>query len=85
MWKSSWITFDRGSRRGLCRLCPHVVVVAELEHFSDLWGYTVERLMLDRPKVRDQTKRDTVLTPCGDRGSLPGRFCSADVTVQVNQ
>ena len=40
-------------------MCPHVVVVEELERFSDPWGYVVEPLMPARPKVRDQTKRDT--------------------------
>ena len=42
-----------------CRRCPHVVVTVGLEHFSDLWGYEVEPLMPDKPKVRDQTKRNT--------------------------
>ena len=30
-----------------------------LQRFDDLWGYAVEPLMPDRPKVRFQTKRDT--------------------------
>ena len=29
-----------------------------LERVIDHWGYTVEPLMPDRPKVRDQTKRE---------------------------
>ena len=50
---------DRSRWHSLCRLCPHVVVVVGCEHFSDLWGYAVEPLMRDRPKVRFRTKRDT--------------------------
>ena len=38
---------------------PNVVVVVGLVCFDDLWGYAVEPLMPDRPKVRFQTKRDT--------------------------
>ena len=30
-----------------------------LERFNDLYDYTVEPLMPDRPKVKFQTKRDT--------------------------
>ena len=30
---------------------PHVVVMVGLERFDDLWGYAVEPLMLDRPKM----------------------------------
>ena len=40
-------------------MSPHVVVVVGLECINDLWGYAVEPLMLDRSKVRFQTKRDT--------------------------
>ena len=43
----------------LPELCTHVVVVVGLVCFDDLWGYAVEPLMRDRPKVRSQTKRDT--------------------------
>ena len=39
------------------QLCPHVVIVVGLDRFSDPWGYA-GRAMPDRPKVRDQTKRD---------------------------
>ena len=38
---------------------PHVDVVVGLEPNSDLWGYAVEPLMADRPKVRFQTIKDT--------------------------
>ena len=68
------------------RMCPHFVVVVGLERFNELLGYAVEILTPDRSKVRFQTKRDTVVcTVRGDRGSLPGRVCSSDVTVQVIQ
>ena len=33
------------------------VFVVGLEYYSDLWGYAVEPLMPDRPKMRDQTKK----------------------------
>ena len=42
-----------------CRLCPHVVGVAGLKRFNDVWGYAVKPLMPDRSKLRFQTKRDT--------------------------
>ena len=46
----------------------------------------IEPLTPNRTKVRFQTKRDTGFTPCADgRGSLPGRVCSSDLPVQVNQ
>ena len=71
---------------GPCRLCPHVVIVVGFVFVNDLWGYAVEPLMVDRPKVRFQTKRDTGLTPYADgRVSLPGHVCSSDVPVQANQ
>ena len=57
------------------------VVLVELEHFSDLWGYAgqVELFMPDRFKVpKDQTERDM--------GVYVVRWSRlADVTVQVDQ
>ena len=38
--------------------------------------------MLDRSKVRFQTKTDTGVYD--GRGSLPGRVCSSDVPVQIS-
>ena len=38
---------------------PDVVLVVGLVNADDLWGYAVEPLMPDRPKVTFQTKRDT--------------------------
>ena len=40
-------------------LSTHVVVVVGLVCFDDPWGYAVEPLMLDRSKLKFQTKRDT--------------------------
>ena len=66
-------------------LCLHVVVVVGLVCVSDLRGYAVERLMPDRLIVRLQTKRDTRVYAVRGRGSVPGRVCSSDVSVQANQ
>ena len=42
-----------------CRVCVHVVGVVGLECVSDFGA--MQRLMPDRPKVRDQTKSDREL------------------------
>ena len=54
---TSWLS--RTSRfRAPCRLSLQVVVMVGLERFNNPWVYAAEPLMPDRPKVRDQTKRD---------------------------
>ena len=69
-------------------LRPHVVVVSGLMCFDDPLDYVVKSLMPDRPKVRFQTMRDTgvyAVRLVYDQGSLPGRVCSSDTSVQANQ
>ena len=51
----------------------HVVMVVGLVCFNGPLGYAVEPLMLDRFKVRFQTKRDTgVYAVCGQSGFASG-------------